>query len=46
MMYDRVDDENKFSNGNFGLGSPRFYATSYLKVETKVFFLVNGDTTM
>ena len=39
MVYDRVGDGDKFSNGNFGLGRPRFHGTSHLKIETKVFFL-------
>ena len=38
MVYDRVDDGDKFSNKNFGLGSLRFHATSHLKIEAKVFF--------
>ena len=39
MVYDRVDDGNKFSKKNFGLGRLLFHATSYLKIEAKVFFL-------
>ena len=32
MVYDRVDDGDKFSKKNFGLGRLRFHATSDLKV--------------
>ena len=32
MVYDRVDDGDKFSKKNFGLGRLRFHATSHLKV--------------
>ena len=32
MVYDRVDDEHKFSNKYFGLGRLSFHATSHLKV--------------
>ena len=32
MVYDRVDDGDKFSKKNFGLGKLRFHATSQLKV--------------
>ena len=32
VLYDRVDDVDKFSKKNFGLGSLRYHATSYLKV--------------
>ena len=39
MVYDRVDDEEKISKKNFGLGRLRFHATSHLKIEAKVFFL-------
>ena len=38
MVYDRVDDGDKISKENFGLGRPRFHATSHLKIEAKVFF--------
>ena len=38
MVYDRVGDADKFSKGNFGLGRPRFHATSHLKIEPKVVF--------
>ena len=38
MVYDRVDDGGKFSKKNFGLGRLRFHATSYLKIEAKLFF--------
>ena len=39
MVYDRVDDGDKSSKKNFGLGKFRFHATSHLKFEAKVFFL-------
>ena len=32
MVYDRVDDEHKFSNKYFGPGRLSFHATSHLKV--------------
>ena len=32
MVCDRVDDEDKFSKKNFGLGRLRFHATSHLKI--------------
>ena len=32
MIYDRVDDEDKFSKKNFGLRRLCFHATSHLKV--------------
>ena len=35
MIYDRVGDGDKFSYENFGLGRPRFHATSHLNIETK-----------
>ena len=38
MVYYRVGNGNKFSYENFGLGRPRFYATSHLKIEAEVFF--------
>ena len=38
MVHDKVDDGDKISKENFGLGRPRFHATSYLKSEAKVFF--------
>ena len=38
MVYDRVGDGNKFSYQNFGLGRPRFHATSHLKLKLKNFF--------
>ena len=38
MVYDRVDDEDKFSCENFGLGRPRFHVTSHLNTEAKEFF--------
>ena len=33
-----MGDGDKFPVENFGLGRPRFDATNYLKIETKVFF--------
>ena len=39
MVYDRVCDEDKHSYETFGLGRPRFYATSHLKIEAKQFFM-------
>ena len=38
MVYDRVDDGDKFSKKDFGLGRLHFHATSHLKNEAKVFF--------
>ena len=39
MVYNRVADGDKFSNGNFGPGRPRVVqATSHLKIEAKKFF--------
>ena len=38
MVYDRVGDGDKFSRENFGLGRPRFHATSHLEIEDKVLF--------
>ena len=38
MVYNRVDDGDKFLKKNFGLGRLRFYATNHLKNEAKVFF--------
>ena len=35
MVYDRLNDGNKFSYDNFGLRRPRFLATRHLKNETK-----------
>ena len=32
VLYDRVDDGDKFSKKNFGLGSLPYHATSHLKV--------------
>ena len=34
MAYHRVDDGDKFSKKNFGLGRLRFHATSFLKVSS------------
>ena len=39
MVYDRVGDGNKQSYETFGLGIPRFHATSHLKIEGKEFFM-------
>ena len=39
MVYDRIDDGDKFSKKNFGLGRLCFHATSHLKTVAKVFFL-------
>ena len=39
MVYDRVDDGDKFSKENFGLGRLRFHATNHLKIEAKEFLL-------
>ena len=38
MVYDRVDDGDKFSKKNFVFGRLRFHATSHLKIEAKLFF--------
>ena len=38
MVYDRVGDGDKFSRENFGLGRPRFHATSHVEIEDKVLF--------
>ena len=38
MAYEWVGDGDKFSKENFGLGMPRGYATSHLKIEAEVFF--------
>ena len=38
MVYDRVDDEGKFSKKNFGLGRFLSQDTSHLKIEAKGFF--------
>ena len=38
MVYDGVEDEDKFPKKNFGLGRLPFHATSPLKIEAKVFF--------
>ena len=38
MVYDRVDDGDKFSKKNFSLGRLRYHATSHLKIEAKLFF--------
>ena len=38
MVYDRVDDGDKFSKKSFGLGWLHFHAASHLKIEAKVFF--------
>ena len=35
MVYDRLNDGDKFSYDNFGLRRPRFLATRRLKNETK-----------
>ena len=37
MVYDRVDDGDKFSKKKFGLGRLRFHATGHLKIEAKEF---------
>ena len=37
MVYDRVDDGDKFSKKNFCLGRLRFHATGHLKIEAKEF---------
>ena len=38
MVYDRMDDGDKFSKKNVGFGRLRFHATSHLKIEAEVFF--------
>ena len=38
MVYDRIDDGDKFSNKNFVFVRLRFHATSHLKMEAEVFF--------
>ena len=38
MVYDRMDDGDKFSKKNFGFGRLRSHATSHLKIEAEVFF--------
>ena len=38
ILYDRVRDRDKISKEDFGLGKHRFHATSYFKMEAKVFF--------
>ena len=38
MVYDRLGDVDKFSYKDFGLGRPRFHASSHLKIEAKEFF--------
>ena len=38
MVYDRVDDGDKFSKKSFVLGRLPFHATIKLKIEAKVFF--------
>ena len=38
MVYDRVYDGDKFLKKNFSIGRLRFYVTSHVKIETKVFF--------
>ena len=37
IVYNRVDDMDKFSKKNFGLGRLRFHATGHLKIEAKEF---------
>ena len=43
MLYDKVGDGDKVSYENFGLGRPRFHATSHSKNEAKVFFSYNAN---
>ena len=43
---DRVDDGDKFPKKNFGLVELHFHATSHLKFEAKLFFLLNVKVTM
>ena len=38
MVYEGVGDGDKVSNENLELRGPSFYATSHLKIETKLFF--------
>ena len=38
MVYDGMDDGDKFSKKNFGFGRLRFHTTSHLKIEAEVFF--------
>ena len=38
MVYDRVGDQDKFSDKNLELGKPCIYDTSHLKIEAKEFF--------
>ena len=38
MTYDRVGYADKILKENFGLGRPRFHASSHLKIEAEVFF--------
>ena len=38
IVYDRVDDWDKFLYKNVGLKRPHFHATNHLKVEAKEFF--------
>ena len=38
MLYDRVYDGDKFSKKDFSRGRLSFHATSYLKIQAKVFF--------
>ena len=45
-IYDRVDGGDIFSKKNFGLRRLRFHATSHLKIEAKLFFLVNAKVTI
>ena len=37
MVYDRVDDGNKFSKKRFGIGWLHFHATSHSKLKLKYF---------
>ena len=39
MVYDRVGDGDKHSYETFGFVSPRFHATSHLKIKAKEFFI-------
>ena len=38
MVYGTVEDGDKFSYEDFGLGIVRFHATSHLKIKAKQFF--------
>ena len=38
MIYDRVDDKNKFSYKKFGLGKPSFSCHSHSETEAKEIF--------